>query len=172
MAAMNMTAPFLTRVLVAGAAGGILGIAGLSAAAPVLAATPAAPVHLVASPNPAASPRTGRDGRQDRRQIAAAVFAAEAEVLGMTPAELRAALRTRSLAAIAGAKGIATEAAFAARLGPALKPRLDALVTRGAITQAQEDRILDAVSRGRVPGWHHVPGTHHRGHGPHRGAIA
>lgn len=67
---------------------------------------------------------------------------AVAKALGLTPAELRAELKSgKNLKEIAAAKGVPYATVTAAALGP-IKTKLDAAVTAGTITQAREDRIL------------------------------
>jgi hypothetical protein len=49
---------------------------------------------------------------------------------------------------------------FADRLATNLKPRLDALVKAGKMTEAEEDHVLKAIAKGRIPFWNGI--HHHR----------
>jgi hypothetical protein len=136
------------KLAAAGAAGALLA-GGVAAAAPAVASVPVA----------AAKQPAPRADRAQRVLIVHAVFEAEADVLGMKPEELRAALRSgKTVEQLAAAKGINKDQ-FADRLTANLKPRLDALVASGKITRAEADRALDRISKGHIPGWN---GIHHK----------
>ena len=135
------------------------------------AGTPAALISLgvagglaqAASPTPNPSPAastnpTKPDPHKDRRVILAAVFESEADVLHITPAQLREDLRQgQKVSDLAKDHGVAKDQ-FAAKLTDVLKPRLETLVDKKEITQAQADRVLDRISKGYIPFW---DGIHH-----------
>ncbi|HYH48476.1 MAG TPA: hypothetical protein VEG38_02910 [Acidimicrobiia bacterium] len=86
----------------------------------------------------------GRGGRHGFKNLDAA-----AQALGMTVEDLRAALEGgKSLAAIAGEKGIAVSAVVDALVGE-LKAHLDEHVASGKNTQAEADQLL-ANARARI----------------------
>lgn len=77
---------------------------------------------------------------------------AAAEVLDMTPAELRTELRSgKTLKEIATAEGVNYDTLTAAVIA-AVKADLDAAVKAGTITQARADRILDRLERNLADG--------------------
>jgi ribosomal protein S20 len=77
---------------------------------------------------------------------------AAAEVLDMTPAELRSELRSgKTLKEIATAEGVNYDTLTAAVIA-AVKSDLDAAVKAGTITQARADRILDRLERNLADG--------------------
>jgi uncharacterized protein YidB (DUF937 family) len=79
----------------------------------------------------------------------------------MKPEELREALRSgKTVEQLAAARGMNKDQ-FADRLAHNLKPRLDALVKAGKITEQQEDRVLKAIASGRIPFWNGIH-RHHR----------
>src|SRR6266567_4484676 len=45
---------------------------------------------------------------------------------------------------------------FAARLAVSVKPRLETLVDKKEITQAQADKALDRISKGDIPFWNGI----------------
>lgn len=117
--------------------------------------------QAAANPNPAPSSaaKPAKHDHPDRRAIALAIFESEADVLHLTPAQLREDLRQgQKVADLAHDRGM-DKAQFAAALGTNLKPRLAALVDHKMITQAQADKVLDRISKGYVPFWN---GIHHR----------
>jgi uncharacterized protein YidB (DUF937 family) len=145
-------------MLLAGGVGAALIGLGVSAATALAADSPntAGAKH--------AAGQSGQQSRADRksahRAIAAAVFEAEADVLGMKPEELRDALRHgKSISELAQAKGLNKEQ-FADRLATQVKPSLDKLVDEKKISQAQEERTLKFIRAGHVPGWE----RHHKKH--------
>lgn len=145
----TFTVPTVTRLAIGGGAAGLLSLAALGASGvPAFAATTPG---VAASPAP--SQHAKHDPRQDRRQIARVVFEAEADVLGIKPAELRADLKAgKSVSELAAAKGI-TKEQFADRLATAAKPGLDKLVDSKAITAEQEQKTLKRIRDGHIPFW-------------------
>lgn len=80
------------------------------------------------------------------RPARAALGAAVASYLGLTPAELRTQLRAgKSLAQIATAQG-KTVAGLKATILAAAKARLDRFVAAGRLSEAQEQSLLDRLS--------------------------
>lgn len=80
-------------------------------------------------------------------------FAAAATALDMTPAALRAELRSgSSLKDVAAAKGVPYETVTAAALA-AVDKDLDAAVAAGTLPQARADKILDRMERRLAAGW-------------------
>jgi hypothetical protein len=147
---MNPFAALAAKTIGAGTAATLisLGVAGgLAQAAPSPTPTPAAA-------NPAKP-----DPHRDLRLIRLAIFESEADVLHITPAQLREDLRRgQKVADLAKDRGM-TKDQFAAKLVVSLKPRLETLVDKKEITQAQADKVLDRISKGHVPFWN---GIHHR----------
>jgi hypothetical protein len=137
---------------------------GAGTAAALLSLGVAAGLAQAASPSPSPSPAasaTGakHDARTDRRLILLAVVEAEADVLHITPGQLRDDLKHgQTVADLAKDRGM-TKEQFAAKLVANLKPRLEALVDHKQITQAQADKVLDRISKGYIPFWN---GIHHR----------
>ncbi len=148
---MNPFAALAVKTFGAGTAGALisLGVAGGLAQA----ASPTPNPSPTASANPATP-----DPHKDRRLIFAAVFESEADVLHITPAQLREDLRQgQKVADLAKDRGM-TKDQFAAKLAASVKPRLETLVEKKEITQAQADKVLDRISKGHVPFW---DGIHH-----------
>ena len=137
---------------------------GAGTAAALLSLGVAAGLAQAASPSPnpstAASAKGAKhDARTDRRLILLAVVEAEADVLHITPGQLRDDLKHgQTVADLAKDRGM-TKEQFAAKLVANLKPRLEALVDHKQITQAQADKVLDRISKGYIPFWN---GIHHR----------
>ena len=137
---------------------------GAGTAAALLSLGVAAGLAQAASPSPnpstAASAKGAKhDARTDRRLILLAVVEAEADVLHITPGQLRDDLKHgQTVADLAKDRGM-TKEQFAAKLVANLKPRLEALVDHKQITQAQADKVLDRISKGFIPFWN---GIHHR----------
>ena len=103
--------------------------------------------------NPSAS------AHPDRRAVRAAVIESEADVLGITPEILVKDLKAgQKVSDLARDKGI-TEEQFETRLVANLRPRLETLVDKKVITQAQADKLLDRISKGHIPFWN---GIHRR----------
>jgi hypothetical protein len=107
------------------------------------------------SPTPSPGPGGGRSARN--RTVRTLVLAAEAQVLGMKPAELASDLRSgMAVGQLAAQKGL-SEAAFRAALAQAAQPLLDQAVARNAITEDEERAALRQIDSGRVPGWTLAP---------------
>jgi len=149
---MNPFAALALKTIGAGTAAALLslGVAGVlaQAASPSPKPTPAA-ATTPAKPDP----------HKDRRAIALAVFESEADVLHITPAQLKEDLRQgQKVSDLAKDRGM-TKDEFAAKLAVSVKPRLETLLDKKGITQAQADKVLDRISKGYVPFW---DGIHHR----------
>ena len=153
---MNPFAAVAVKVVGGGAAAALLslGLAGGLAQA----ASP--------TPNPSPSAAAGSttaadraDRHADRRAVRLAVFESEADLLGITPKQLRDDLRHgEKVSDLARDKGM-TKDQFAARLAVNLRPRLEVLVEHKVITQARADKVIDRISKGHVPFW---DGIHRR----------
>lgn len=120
---------------------------------------------LAASPTPKPTPtaagvqQPSTDRHADRRAIRRAVVEAEADVLGIKPEQLIKDLKAgQKVADLAKDRGMSKEQ-FETRLLANLKPRLEALVDKKVITQAQADKVLDRIGKGYIPFW---DGIHHR----------
>ncbi len=117
--------------------------------------------QAASSPNPApttSAKHVRHDPHPNRRAIALAIFESESDVLHLTPAQLRDALRHgATVADLASHRGMNKDQ-FAAALATNLKPRLKALVDHKVITQPQADKVLDRISKGHIPFWN---GIHH-----------
>jgi len=143
--------PFTTaavKLLGSGAAAALLsvGVAGTLAQA------------ATTSPSPAASTST-TDRHADRKLVRQAVLESEADVLGIPEGTLIADLKKgQKVSDLANDRHMSKDE-FAKRLAANLKPRLEQLVDHKQITQAQADRILDRISKGRIPFW---DGLHRR----------
>ena len=95
----------------------------------------------------------------DRRAVRAAVIESEADILGITPQTLVKDLKAgQKVSDLARDRGI-TEEQFETRLVANLRPRLETLVDKKVITQAQADKLLDRISKGHIPFWN---GIHRR----------
>src|SRR5579864_4399993 len=95
-------------------------------------------------------------GHPARHAVRAAVIESEADVLGITPQTLVKDLRAgQKVSDLAKDKGI-TQEQFETRLIANLKPRLQTLVDKKVITQAQADRLLDRISKGHIPFWNGI----------------
>jgi hypothetical protein len=120
----------------------------------------AAGARLKAAIKAAPTDGCGLLGRLAKRAAGAAAvaqdgFQAGADALELTPAELRADLRSgQTLQQVAAAQGVAYDTVTAA-ITTAIKTDLDAAVKAGKLTQSREDRILDRLARllanGRMP---------------------
>lgn len=108
-------------------------------------------------PTPAAAAQNKvHDPMSDRRVIARAVFQSEADVLGMPAKTLRGDLRNgQKVSDLAKDKGL-TKDQFATHLTATLRPRLEDLVGKKAITQAEADRAFDRIAKGFVPFWNGI----------------
>jgi hypothetical protein len=149
---MNSLAALAVKTIGAGTAAALLSLGAAGVLAQAASPTP--------KPTPAAATKpTTPNPLQDRRALALAVFESEADVLHITPAQLRQDLRQgQKVSDLAKDRGM-TKDQFAAKLAVSVKPRLEALVAKKAITQAQADKILDRISKGYVLFW---DGIHHR----------
>ncbi len=149
---MNPLAIIPVKVLGAAGAAALLGVGAAGVLAQAASPSP--------SPTPAASASPAHnDVHADRRAIRRAVIEAEADVLGIKPKTLVADLRAgQKVSDLAKDKGM-TEDQFEAKLLANLKPRLETLVDKKVITQAQADRVLDRISKGHIPFWN---GVHRR----------
>jgi hypothetical protein len=146
---MNPVAAVAVKVIAGGGAAALLSIGIASGLAQAASPSP--------SPNPGSSASTGSnpstDRHADRRAIRRAVLEAEADVLGITPAQLRDDLKKgQKVADLAKDKGM-TKEQFADKLLVALKPRLAQLVDEKVITQAQADHVVDRITHGHIPWW-------------------
>ena len=110
------------------------------------------------NPTPSTAAKPAKHDHPDRRAIALAVFESEADVLHLTPAQLRQDLRNgQKVSDLANDRGM-NQDQFAAALATNIKPRLAVLVDKKVITQAQADKVLDRISKGHIPFWN---GLHH-----------
>ncbi len=149
---MNPFAAIAVKTIGSGAAAALLslGIAGGLAQA----ASPSPNPAPAASANP-----TKPDPHKDRRAIRLAVLESAADVLHLTPAQLREDLRQgQKVADLAKDQGM-NQDQFAIKLAASVKPRLEALVAKKEITQPQADKVLDRISKGHIPFWN---GIHQR----------
>jgi hypothetical protein len=141
---MNPFAAAAVKVVGGGVAATLLslGVAGGLAQA----ATPSP--HPAATANPSATA-----SHAARRAVARAVFEAEADVLGIKPAQLREDLKAgQKVSDLAKDKGM-TKEQFTDKLLASLRPRLKALVDHHVINQAQAGRVIDRISKGHIPFW-------------------
>jgi hypothetical protein len=119
---------------------------------------------LAASPSPKPTPTAGAaqpstDRHADRGAVRRAVIESEADVLAITPETLVKDLRAgQKVSDLAKDKGMNKDQ-FAAKLAATVKPRLETLVDKKVITQAQADKALDRISKGYIPFWN---GIHRR----------
>jgi hypothetical protein len=89
----------------------------------------------------------------DRRAVRAAVIESVADVLGIAPQTLVKDLKAgQKVSDLARDRGISEEQ-FETRLVANLRPRLESLVDKKVITQAQADKVLDRISKGHIPFW-------------------
>ena len=152
--------PLIAKLVMGGAGSALLSVAALGAGAPVVALAANLPAAAAKATAPA---KAGAATKEQRASIRLAVTEAEADALGMTPDQLRDAIRSgKSVEDIATAKGM-TKDKVVDKTVAALKPRLAALVAAGQITQKQADRALDHVQKGHLPGW---KGDKHHKRGP------
>jgi hypothetical protein len=80
-------------------------------------------------------------------------LAAAASALGLSEAQLMSDLKGgQTLSQVAAAQGV-SEDQFKAKVVAALKPKLDAAVAAGKLTQAQEDKLLSKFQNGDPPLW-------------------
>jgi membrane-bound lytic murein transglycosylase B len=149
---MNPLAALAVKTIGAGTAAALLSLGAAGVLAQAASPTP--------KPTPVAATKPIKpDPHKDRRAIALAVFESEADVLHITPAQLHEDLRQgQKVSDLAKDRGM-TKEQFEAKLAVSVKPRLEALVEKKLITQAQADKVLDRISKGHVPFW---DGIHHR----------
>lgn len=101
----------------------------------------------------ASTAKPSTNAHPDRHAVRAAVIESEADILGVTPQTLVKDLKAgQKVSDLARDKGI-TQEQFETRLVASLKPRLQTLVEKKVITQAQADRLLDRISKGHIPFW-------------------
>jgi len=82
-----------------------------------------------------------------------AYLSAAAGALGIAEAQLKMDLKNgQSLSQVAAAQNL-SEDDFKAKVSAALKPKLDAAVAAGKLTQAQEDAALAKLQQGDPPLW-------------------
>jgi hypothetical protein len=150
---MNPFAALAVKTFGAGTAAALISLGVAGGLAQAASPTP--------NPSPAASANpTKPNPHKDRRVIFAAVFESEADILHITPAQLRGDLRHgQKVADLAKDRGM-TKDEFAAKLAASVKPRLETLVEKKEITQAQGDKVLDRISKGYVPFWDGI--QHHK----------
>jgi hypothetical protein len=148
MCTMTPFAAAAVKILGGGAAAALLsvGVAGTLAQA----ATP--------SPSPASSSTT-TDRHADRKLVRQAVLESEADVLGIPEGTLIADLKKGQKVSDLANDRHMTKDEFAQKLVANLKPRLEQLVDHKQLTQARADRILDRISKGKIPFW---DGIHRR----------
>jgi hypothetical protein len=146
--------PFAAIAVKAAGAAGAAAILSLGLAGGLAQAASPSP-----TPTPAASAKPPVHDRSDRRATFRAVFESEADVLGATPKTLREDLRKgQKISDLAKDKGM-TKEQFETKLIASVRPRLEVLVDRRVITQAQADGAIDRISKGYVPFWN---GAHRR----------
>jgi hypothetical protein len=131
-------------------------VAAAAALVPHLAFASAAPTSA-----PGASPSTSPAHKANpaRRAIHRAVMQAEAQALGLAPADFKASLRQgKTVHQLADQKEI-SQATFQTDFIKALTPLLDQDVSNGTITRPQEQKALDRYGA-HIPNWDHA--HHHR----------
>lgn len=142
--------PLLTKVLGAGAVGLVLAAGSAAGAGPAVNAVLAAGHGTVtASAKQAASATARRIGLRARRLV----VRSEADVLHLTPAQLRQDVRGGTSVEQLAARAGMDRARFTAAVVADLRPRLQKLVASGRIKQNQADAIIDRVQRGWLPLW-------------------
>ena len=132
---------------------------GSGAAAAVLSMGVAGTLAQAAAPSPSPATSTSTTDRHaDRKLVRQAVLESEADVLGIPEGTLIADLKKgQKVSDLANDRHINKDE-FAKKLAANLKPRLAQLVDHKQITQAQADRILDRISKGRIPFWDGIHG--------------
>jgi len=138
-------------------------LVGSGAAAALLSVGVAGTLAQAATPTPTPNTSTSApsktDRHADRKLVRQAVLESEADVLGIPEGTLIADLKKgQKVSDLANDRHMSKDE-FAKRLAANLKPRLEQLVDHKQITQAQADRILDRISKGRIPFW---DGLHRR----------
>lgn len=151
---MNLFAATAVKAIGGVAVAALLGAGAVGA----LAASPS-PKPTPTAGTSAAATQPGKDRHADRRAIRRAVIESEADVLGITPETLVKDLKDgQKVADLARDRGI-TQEQFETRLVANLRPRLEVLVDKKVITQAQADRVIDRIAKGHIPFWN---GIEHR----------
>jgi hypothetical protein len=153
-----------TNLKLAAAAGGGL-VLGAAVVATVAIATPrittagAVPTAPpVSSPTPIVPPG-GAKADPAKRAVSRALVQAEAQVLGITPQQLQAALKQgTTVHQLADQKGV-SQATFQASFVGDLTTLLGQDVSQGVIPQAQEATILQRY-RSRIPHWDQAASPH------------
>src|SRR5260370_10487233 len=133
---MTPRAALAVKTISAGTGAALLSLGAAGALAQAASPTP--------KPTPAAATTPAKpDPHKDRRAIALAVFESEADVLHITPAQLREDLRQgQKVTHLAKDRGM-TKEQFAAQLAAPLKPRLGTPADKQQSTQAHADKVLD-----------------------------
>jgi hypothetical protein len=115
-------------------------------------------LHPAASPSPTIvlapvpSPGRGQVANAAARAVSQAVLQAEAQVLGLRPAQLNTALRQgATVHQLATQRGI-TQAVFNMRFQSAVTAILDRDVQQGILTQQQEQAAINRLAGG-PPNW-------------------
>ena len=148
---MNPFAAAAVKTIGAAGVAALLGVGAVGAVAATPSPTP--------KPTAGATSNHAGDRHADRRAIRRAVIEAEADVLGIKPDTLVKDLKGgQKVSDLANDRGMTREQ-FETKLLANLKPRLEALVDKKVITQAQADKVLDRISKGDIPFWN---GIHHR----------
>jgi hypothetical protein len=150
--------------LAIGAAGGLVvavGVVAVTAAAAgvnltsALHSSPSPTPVIVSSPSP--PPGRAQAANPAARLVNQAVIQAEAQVLGLKPADLTRNMRQgMTVHQLATQKGIG-QADFEARFTTAVSAILDQDVQQGQLTSQQEQQALKHLSN-RVPNWDAAPG--------------
>jgi hypothetical protein len=96
-------------------------------------------------------------GMEAGKALGQETFNAEASVLGISTTELMQDLRSgKNVKDLAAAKGL-DENAFRAAYVAKIKSDLAALVSKGTITQAQADKVVQMAQKAPIPGWNGMP---------------
>ena len=136
---------------------------GSGAAAAVLSMGVAGTLAQAATPSPTPNTSTttpsSADRHADRKLVRQAVLESEADVLGISEGTLIAGLKKGQKVSDLANDRHMTKEELAKKLVANLKPRLAQLVDHKQLTQARADRILDRISKGRIPFW---DGIHRR----------
>src|SRR5262249_10126841 len=113
------------------------------------------PSHAVVNPNASPSPSAAaKDPAAQAVRVAGAQ--AEAQVLGITPKQLTADLKSgKTVQQLASDKGLSQDQ-FRTQFQQALKPLLDQQVTAGTLTSAQEQKAIQRLIT-TIPNWTQAP---------------
>jgi len=91
------------------------------------------------------------------RELGQEAFSAEASVLGISTSDLMTQVKAgKTVKDLAAANGL-DETAFRAAYVAKIKSDLAALVSKGTITQAQADKVIQAAQNGPIPFWNGPP---------------